>query len=199
MKRYYYILFLSIVFTAYLFSQTEENEIVKIDTDINIDSIAVTKTDTTVVEVDYLKTTDDTLAIDDCKKTGVISARVGSMLIGAIGSVTWDIPITCKTNFASKYFHGERSNTLIDGNITVFSGFGLGAGSVSKRTGNVIIKQNIYAILMYSKKDEEERVRPGLNMGMDIILWKVFSIGLDCIFVPGDFLPLLTLGLNILY
>jgi hypothetical protein len=44
-----YILILFFISTGYLFSQTEENEIVKIDTDINIDSVVVTN-------VEYIKT-----------------------------------------------------------------------------------------------------------------------------------------------
>jgi hypothetical protein len=196
MKRYYYILVLSIIFTAYLFSQTKENEIVKVDTYINTDSVAVTKIDTTVVEVDYLKTTDDTLAIDDCKKTGIISARLGSLLFYFSGSVTWDIPITCNTNFAAKCFYSGGGD-LGGSHSQVISGFGLGLGYVTKKTDNVIIRYNIYPSLGVVRHNKA--VKFGLNVGGDIILWKVFSIGLDFIAFDGTFVLLPTVGLNIVY
>jgi hypothetical protein len=191
MKRYYYILFLSLIFTAYLFSQTEENEIVKIDTYINTDSVAVTKIDTTVVEVDYLKTTDDTLAIDDCKKTGVISARFGSLILINTGFVTWDIPISRKTTIVTKGFYG------ISGVDTggIFSGIGLGLGYVGRYvTNDIIIKGNICASLMYV--DKKINNHPVINLEIDIILWKVFSVGIE---LMGGSIPLPTIGLNIVY
>jgi hypothetical protein len=60
MKKLHYILVLSLIFTAYLFSQTEENEIIKTDTVIKIDTIIVIKVDTIVVEesVNRLDTAD---------------------------------------------------------------------------------------------------------------------------------------------
>ena len=50
MKRLHYMLVLFIIFTGCLFSQSEENKIIKVDTVIRVDTIIVRKTDTVVVK-----------------------------------------------------------------------------------------------------------------------------------------------------
>jgi hypothetical protein len=202
MKKYYYILLLSIIFTAYLFSQTEENEIVKVDTVIKIDTIIVIKVDTIVVAKPVSKQEEktnlsnyiyhDTLAIDDCQKTGIISAKLGSLIFINIGSVTLDIPITCKLGFAAKGFYEIRS-------ISPRSGFGLGLGYVHKYvTDDIIIKGNvIYPFLGLGVT--KNKTRFGLNVGGDIIFSNIFSVGLDFTAFEKQILPFLTVGLNILY
>ena len=219
----YYILFCFFIFTNYLFSQVEENEIINTDTIIgyNIDSVVATKIDTTIFSEpvneieektdlskynfynDYLadlKKTSlihsdiaDTLAINDCKNIGIISAKFGSLiLLVNAGFITWDILINCKTTIATKVFYGGTIFTTDD----IFSGFGLGVGYVPKKTGNVIIKGNIYVYAMYfDKRISYDRF--GINLGMDVI-WKVFSVGIDTFVFKDGFLPLLTLGLNII-
>ena len=109
MQRFSFILVLSIIFTGYLFSQSEENEIIEMYTLTKANTIVATETDTTIFSElvneqegqtdlskynfynDYLadlkKTSfihsdiTDTLAINDCKKTGIISAKFGSLIL----------------------------------------------------------------------------------------------------------------------
>ena len=229
MKRLYYILVLFFIFTGYLFPQVEENEkiemytLTKVNTIVaaKADTITIAKIDTTIFaeivneeeKKDFIKydfyndylaglkknsfihsDITDALSVDDCKKTGIISARVGTIIVVGAVSVTWDVPISCKINFATKGFYGEH--VVVESGNDVFSGFGIGLGYVAKRTNNVIIRFNIYSSLVYS---HDEKVVFGINVGTDVILWKVFSIGIDALFFKGGFIPLPTIGLNIIY
>jgi hypothetical protein len=45
----------------------------------------------------------------------------------------------------------------------------------------------------------DKKVSPGFNVGIDLILWEVFSVGLDFINFKRGFAPILTVGLNIVY
>jgi hypothetical protein len=190
MKKLHYILVLSIIFTGYLFSQTEENETIKVDTFTKVDTVVVEQQEKKDFEKydfynDYLSNlpkTNDTPAIDS-KKTGIFSARFGSVIANNAISFTLDIPIIDTINFAVKYFKvglGFENGDLI-------SGFGLGLGYVASRSDNVILRFNIYPSLGFSKGTyvindrikEKTDTRFGLNLGGDIILWKVFSVGLD--------------------
>jgi hypothetical protein len=95
MKRFRFILILSFISTAYLFSQIEGNEIIKTDTVITIDSVVATKIDTT----DVL----DTLIIKR-EKISIISIGAGT---SAYTAQTINDPII---SFAirspiSSYFH----------------------------------------------------------------------------------------------
>jgi hypothetical protein len=225
MKTLYYVLVLFIISTVYLFSQSEENEIIEMYTLTNANTLVATETDTTIVSEpvneqeeqtdlskynfynDYLadlqKTSfihsDDTLAVNDCKKTGIISAKGGitiadGTVVSAI-SVAWDIPISCKINFATKYFYGEYGN-IMDAGGEAFSGFGLGVGYVSKRTNNIILRHNIYIALLNL---HHKGFYLGINIGTDVILWKVFSVGMDASVFNGHFYLFPTVGLNIVY
>jgi len=49
MERFNFILILSLIFTSYLFSQTEENEIIEMYTLTNANTITMTKIDTVIV------------------------------------------------------------------------------------------------------------------------------------------------------
>jgi len=222
MKKFSFILILFFISTCYLFSQTEEDEIIEMYTVTNANTITITKTDTVIVAetinkqeeqtdlskynfyndylVDLKKTIfihsdiADTLAVNDCKETGIISAKFGSLvLLVNAGSITWDILINCKTTIATKVFYGG----IVFGFHDIFSGFGLGLEYVSKKTNNVILRYNLYASLMNHYK--QVGPGPGINIGTDVILWKVFSVGLDVFVFKGYFLPFLTAGLNIIY
>jgi len=211
-----FILILSIIFTGYLFSQTEGNETIKADTVINIDSVVVAdpvngqkKKDFKKYDFynDYLPSlpkttkTNDKLTIDDSTKISIISAKLGFLLFWANASVTLDIPIGYKSNFAAKCFYFGALDP--GGNSKYWKGLGLGLGIVTKKTDNVIIKYNMYPSLVVSDRDHGEKVGFAMNIGMDVILWKVLSVGLDVIIFDkngvGGFVPLPTVGLNIVY
>ena len=217
MKRFSFILVLSVILTGYLFSQSEENEIINTDTVIDIDSVIVAepvneqegKEDFIKYDFynDYLadlkKTsfinTDiaDTLVINDCKSTGVVSAKFGSLIFLNVGFVTCDIPIDCKTNIVVNGLYGVGMG-VDGGQYGVFSGFGLGLGFASKKTSNVIIRGNICPSLLYGNGKTSFII----NIGTDVILWKVFSIGLDFMFCPLttiNVFPIPTIGLNVVY
>jgi len=222
MKRFKYILVLTIIFTSYIFSQVEENEIIDMDT--------VTRVDTVIVEQegkkdfknydfyndylanlpktnksDNLKTNDDKLpTINDSTKIIIISAKLGYLVFWVNASVTLDIPIDYNFNFATKCFSFGILNP--GGSNKYWKGLGLGIGVVTKKTDNVIIKYNMYPSLVVSDKDHGEKVGFGMNIGMDVILWKVLSVGLDVTSIGNKSggssippFPLLTVGLNIVY
>jgi len=210
MKRFKYILILSIIFNAYLFSQVEKNEIINVDTVINIDTVVITKADTIVVEEPintpkekdenyfynhglFSNRTDDGKT-DDCKKTGIISVKFGSLILVNVGSVALDIPINCNTNFAARYSYGA---VLGNSHDDIFSGFGLGLGYMAKRTNNVIIRFNVYSSLTFIHGNKKPGF--GFSIAGDIILWKVFSIGLDSFISTNGFAPFPTVGLNVVY
>jgi len=211
MKRFSFILVLSVILTDYLFSQVAENEIIKTDTATNIDFFVITKADTTVVEepIDIPKEKDENYfynhglfsnrtddgKTDDCKKTGIISAKIGTIIAAATISVAWDIPINCKTNFATKYFYSAYGGNM-EGGGEFLSGYGLGVGYVSKRTNNVILRHNIYIALVNL---HHKHFTLGINLGTDVILWKVFSVGVDAFVFKGHFYPIPTVGLNVVY
>ena len=55
MRRFYYILILLFMFTIYLFSQSEGNELIKVDTVVRVDTVIISKIDTVIVGyVDHL-------------------------------------------------------------------------------------------------------------------------------------------------
>jgi len=191
MKRKYFLV-LFFIFTAYLFSQTEENKLISMDTIIRVDTVIVIKIDTVVVANLINEHKEE---IDDCQKIGIISVKAGSLIFINAGYVTWDVPITCKTTIAAKSFYGGGG--FEHGKI--FSGFGLGIGFVSG-PGDIITKFNICPSLGFIHTYKKEKPLFGLNVSGDIILWKVFSIGLDIIVFnkdTGAILP--TIGLNIVY
>jgi len=190
MKRIYFLV-LFFISTAYLFPQTEENRLIKTDTIIRVDTVIVIKVDTVVVAKPINEHEEK---IDDCRKIGIISVKAGSLIFINAGSVTWDVPITCKTTIAAKGFYGGGGFE----NGKIFSGFGLGIGFVSGH-GDIITKFNIYPSLGFIHTYKKEKPRFGLNVSGDIILWKVFSIGLDSFALMNGFIPLPTIGLNIVY
>jgi hypothetical protein len=196
MKRYNYILILYIIFTAYLFSQTEENKII-IDTVINIDSVMVSEPVNEIEEKidlkdylykDYLEKNDSTDYT--IEKIGIISARVGTgYYIPIAVSITLDIPISGMEQNIT--FHCA---TFIGSHI-----IGLGLGYVSKRTNNLIIKENVRLSYMYLFN----KPKFGLFIGTDI-LFKVYkpfylSISMEGGFGSGTMILMISLGLNIVY
>jgi hypothetical protein len=166
MKQLYYILFLFVIFTAYLFSQIEENKLIKKDTVIviKVDTVLVAELVNIVAE-----------SINNCKETSVVSAKAGVGILAATLSATWDVPIGCNTNFVSKCFYGLSIPKLDISRSNMpsfhFVNFGLGVGSVVKKTDNVIIKYNICPTLQFIKG---QNMKLGLNLGTDI-MFKVFE------------------------
>ena len=213
MKKFSFILILSFISTCYLFSQSEENEIIKVDTvvvkqqekkdfkqyDFYNDYLPnLPKTN----KSDNLKTNDDKLpTINDSTKITIISPELGFLLLWLNASVALDIPIDYNFNFVAKCFYFGAFD--IGGGSEYWKGVGLGIGVVTKKTDNVIIKYNICPSLVVSDKDHGEKVGFGMNIGMDIILWKALSFGLDTTIIDKKggghyvgFMPLLTVGLN---
>jgi len=222
MKTLYYVLVLSIIFTGYLFSQSEENEIIEMYTLTKANTIVATETDTTIFSEhvneqegkedfikynfynDYLadlKKTSfintniaDTLAVNDCKKTGIISAKAECTLFFLGGSVTWNMPLRYYSNitFASKCLLVVEGGS--GGGIS--TGFGLGLGYIAKRSDDVILRFNIYPSFMFT---HNEKFIFGIIAGTDVIIWNVFSVGIDAFVFSGHFYPFPTVGLNIVY
>jgi hypothetical protein len=217
MKKFHYILVLSVIFTVYLFPQTEENETIKVDKVTRVDTIVVEQQEKKDFKQydfynDYLSNlqkTNDTLVIDNSKKTLIFSARFGNLLLTFAGSITLDLidlPIIGNASFATKCFYVLGGDP---GGSSMFApGFGLGLGVYRySEIGNIIGKLNIYPSLsnvsfgLYGNK----KVVLGLNTGYDIIFGEVFSIGIDIFIFP--FIEkkgysnsiLLTVGLNKVY
>jgi hypothetical protein len=211
MKRYYYILVLSIILTAYLFSQTKENEIVKIDTVLKIDSIAVIKVDTIVVvelaneqeekkEFKQYSGLYGLFSTYDCKKTVIISARIGVGLLAGAFSATLDIPVSFNTNIAAIGAFGRGG---MDGGEYSIGFFGLGLGVEPTKTDYFIFKsRTCLGLISYDRNSKHIR-EPGLNLGIDV-LFRFKFIGLSIspdIFLSQEieWFPLLSVGLNIFY
>ena len=221
MKRFSFILVLSIIFTGYLFSQSEENklisqveenEIIEMYTLTKANTIVATETGTTIFSEpaneqdekkdfkkydfynDYLadlkKTSfihsdiEDTLAINECKETGIILVELfgNPSMVGL--SATLDIPISCNINIAS-ICSGAIGG--VDGGSPVLLFLGAGVGYVFVKTDYFILRSRAcLGLLRDQGKDNGLIDRPGLNLGADILFRVKFialSIGPD-FFVP---------------
>ena len=210
MKTLYYVLVLFIISTGYLFSQSEENETIKVDTVIKKDTVVVEQQEKKDFKKndfynDYLHSlpkTNDTFAIDDNKKTGIISAKAECTFFFLGGSVIWNMPLRYYSNitFASKCLLSVEGGSD-DGISTCF---GLGLGYVNSESANTTLRVNIYPVLWtnYHKYTNNTFVY-GLNLGGDIIFGNIFSIGLDAIGFKDHtdmaFIMFLNMGLNIVY
>jgi hypothetical protein len=218
------MLVLFIIFTGSLFSQDGINEILEEDTITLINTAVVTEIDTVVIEesvseagekidlsnydfysdyLDYIKKTnsiDDVLIMNECKKTGMISAKAGIGFFIGTASLSLDIPLDNKTAML-KYV--KVASGGVDGVGKVASFFGFGPGFVTKRTENFIFKLNMCIGAM---SDFGERKIWGIGGGVGAdMLFKVFkpcyfSIGPDIIIGhSGDFIGVISLGLNLVY
>ena len=211
MRKLYYILSLFFISTVYLFSQTEENEIIKIDTVIRVDTVTIIKFDTVIViEIDtiiveepineqegkkefikkdfyndYLSTITDTLK----KDRGIASVRLG--IGGLIGfSLTWDSQIYNWLNYSSAAFLVARFSD------TVFA-YCFGLGIVPVRTKNSTLKFDIRPCLLFVK-----HFTFGTNLGIDF-RYRAISLSLDISLAPDGAknggIGLLSLGYNFKY
>jgi hypothetical protein len=217
MKKLYYILALLIISTGYLFPKSERNKdtVIKLDTAIVKESVV----DTVVIEksvnvkkendlikyyfyndyLDYIKknnSINDTILINKCKKTGIISGQIGTgILIGVVYSMALDIPINCKINITSKYATGIAGMH----GANRFSSLGIGLGYVATKTNYFILKLNVYPSLELYKKEQ----KLGVNIGADILLKVVepcyMSINSEFYAVEDGFTVMISLGLNLVY
>ena len=222
MKKLNYILALLFIFTAYLFSQTEGSETIKVDTVVRIDTIQIEEADTTVLEVsvidtivvaepvnkqdeqtdlskynfykDYLSSLQpkDTLLLKDCKATNIISARAGIGLFAVAFSTTYDTPISCNVNIAVKCFTGYVVNDFDRGG-GIFFNFGVGLAHVIRKTDNSMVKVNLCPTLMFVKG-----VKFGVNLGVDVIFAKIISISPEVLLCSSGYF-MLSFGINKLY
>ena len=223
MNKINFMLVLFIISTNYLFSQGERNEIVEKDTITLVNIAVITEIDTVVIEesvsevgekidlsnydfysdyLDYIKQTnhsDDVLIVNECKKTGTISAKVGIGFFVGAASLSLDIPLGCNKTSMVKYVKAGAGG--VDGDANVFSFFGFGPGFVIKRTENFVLKLNMSVGVM---SDERNIWGIAGGVGADM-LFKIFkpcyfSIGPDIIIGhSGDFIGVISLGLNIVY
>ena len=207
MTKCYYVFILFFISISNLFSQTEGNETIKIDTIIRVDTVTAIEIDTTMVEEsvsekekkefvkldfynNYLPSLKpkDTLVI-----ISIISPRivVGPLLVGV--SFTWDCPINHRFNFSSAAF-------LVAGLLDVGTMYCFGLGIVPARTNNFILKFNIRPDLIIVHKASIF----GLNIGIDFI-YKAISLSPDISFgkrIYGRYwegIILLSLGYNFKY
>ena len=138
MKNLPYILLLLSISTGYLFSQTEENEIIQRDTVIIVDTVIVTRVDT-IMLIEH----NDTLAVKLSKTNPyVISANLGGGVLGIFTTAILSCPTSEVLSFVLKYRIGAlgfdtRSN-LQDINLAL----GLGGGIIVKGTDGYISKIN---------------------------------------------------------
>jgi hypothetical protein len=198
MRTIHYILVLLFISTTYIFSQSEKNELKKVDTVIvsRIDTVVITRVDTIIV--DEFISIGDKVVVDDCKKTGMISAKLGVGLFMGATSFSLDIPAGCNKTIIPKYINAGGG--MNDANFKR-SFFGLGLGFVTKRTDNFICKLNMCAGVM-SDLDKRE-IGIGGGVGVDI-LFKIFK---PCYFsISPDFntgrygsIGVIFLGINIVY
>ena len=221
MTKWHYVLILFFIFPVYLFPQTEENEVIKVDTVIKADTIIIEEpeVDIMVIEVpikeqdeqidlgnyiykdylDYLKkTTQKTNSftsdtVDRCKKTCILSARIGGGILAVAFSVSLDIPVSCNTNIVSAYTIGRAG---IDGALYI-NFFEFGLGFILKKSDNFILKTRVCLGSIFGT--------PGAHFGADIIFRFKFiglSIGPD-FFIDSrkkgtPFPFVISVGLNIL-
>jgi len=215
------LLVLFIIFTGYLFSQYERNEILEEDTITPANTAVVTEIDTVVIEesvsepkekkdlsnydfykdyLDYIKKTnsmDDTILVNECKKTGMISAKAGIGFFMGTTSLSLDIPLDCNKTIMFKY--GRSGGGMNDGNFESYF-FVVGSGVVTKRTENFIFKLNTCVGVM---SNERKTWGMGFTLGADM-LFKIykscyFSIGPDINAGYGGFVGVISLGLNLVY
>ena len=212
------VLVFFIIFTGSLFSQDEGNEIIEEDTITLANTVVVTEVDAVVVEesvsepeekidlsyydfyndyLDYVKKTnsiDDTILVNVCKSTGIISGRIGVFLIGIAYSVALDIPIDCNNNITAKYITCIGG---IDGPHR-FSFLGVGLGHVATKTKYFILKLYVCPGLAL-----DDKRGPGMSAGADI-LFKIFepcyiSINPNFLAIPSGLAGMVSLGLNLVY
>ena len=222
MKKIKCMLVLLIISTGSLFSQDERNEILGEDTITLTNTFVVTEVNTIVIEesvseqgekkdlsnygfyndyLDYVKQTnssDNVLIVNECKKTGMISAKAGLGLFWGTASLSLDIPLGCNTTSMIKY--GIAGGGM-DGSMFKVDFFVFGPGVVIKRTENFIFKLNMCIGVM---SDERNIWGIAGGVGADM-LFKIFkpcyfSIGPDIMMDRyGEFLYVISLGLNIVY
>jgi hypothetical protein len=149
MKRCSFVVVLTIIFNAYLCSQTEENETIKVDTVTRVDTIVVEQQEKKDFKKydfynDYLPNLpkiNDTLAIENSKKISIISAEFEFSLYLLGGSVSWDISsIRGNTTFGFKCFVGRSG---LGANRPIIPCFGPVLGYVTSKSDNIILKFNI--------------------------------------------------------
>ena len=221
MQRFSFILVLSVIFTGYLFSQSEENEIIKTDTVVVIEPVDEQKEKKDFKKNDfyndYLSSlkknnsisldTTTTFAIDDCKKIEPLyigSLKVGAILIFPVVSVGIDIPIYYRFNIAAE-FSGVG---WISGGVGWYYGLGVGYTIVRTKCDNFILKLNTYIsnidVSLYVNP-----MTPTFNIESDI-LFKMskhtyISINIGSFVQYNSWkhhttcLPHLSLGLNVVF
>jgi len=192
MKIFYYILFLSLIFTDYLFSQSEKNEIIKVDT-VVVEQQGKKDFKKYDFYNDYLASLpkiNDTLAIENSKKISIISAKCEFSLYLLGGSVSWDVSLICdNTTFGFKCFVDREG---LGANRPIIPYFGSGLGYVTSKSDNIILKFNICPNLWLVNNYTSTKF--GLDLGGDIILWKRFSIGMTHHVLEDTGFTFLTVG-----
>ena len=128
MIRFYYILVLLFMFTSYLFPQSEEKKIIKVDTVVIVDTIIVVEVDTVTIEEIVV----DTDYLPYLKETG------SDTIFNGISRVGTDDPLAFKK--------GDRITIAVLGGGAAFTTKSSGGiGSVAVRVGN-----NFHAVIKYS-------------------------------------------------
>lgn len=173
MKNIYYILVLFFIFTNYLLSQNGVNEqIIKVDTVIRIDTVVIIKIDT--VEKDNEK-----------KGVYIISAKGGIGLLQVSASANFDIPLN-KLNLTSKYIvitTGDPGGG--GGKATTF--LGLGLGFITKKTDHYISKLNLY--IGRGRFHTSGRFAFGIGVGWDMLFGSnhlYFSVSPECVIAQSN-------------
>ena len=225
MKKLNYILSLLFISTGYIFSQTEENKIIKEDTIIKIDTIIIIEdliSDTVILAEpksgqdkqtdlskyyfykDYLSflkknnsTNDADTLLNLGKSINIISLRASVFLFGLIGSFVWDIPAAMIKSPTTVSISGF-TGTAGDpgGGGFSFSGVGVGLSVKSVKSKNFIIKYNIRPGVMFG---DPKVSGPCFDLGVDFIFFKIISISPGVLGAKKNVIPTISLGLNYIY
>ena len=128
---------------GYLFSQSEINEqIIKVDTVIKIDTMAITKTEESDFFYRHGVFRNPDRKWSETRAPFIISAKVGLGPFVTSYTASLDIPINHETGITAKY--GDIRTYDIGGGGDATSFFALGVGTIYKRTDNYISKLNFY-------------------------------------------------------
>jgi len=214
MKPLYYVLVLFIISTVYLFSQSEKNEIIRVDTVVieQQEKKDFKKYDFYNDYLADLKKTGDTLAIkrNDMEIPYISSVKIGAGLPFGIVSFGMDIPIYYRLSIVAEL------GCCVGGIEGIFADlyYGLGLGYIAVRTRNdkFILKLNSYICKISHLSTEKgfDTDKLTFHIGSDI-LFKMskhtyISFGVASFIVQSTwswehkiyFVPQISLGLNVM-
>ena len=212
MTKWYYVLILLFISTGYLFSQTEENKIVQIDTVVSVDTIQIEKADTTMVEESIVDTVivGEPISDPEEKKEFIKQDFYNDYLISLPDTINYLIkkkPVDT-TDYKNKKMglfsarmsgFGFVSTSFVldiptnDNMLNISSYLCFTAGNGDMVLGLGIAYLPIKNKNFILKWDLRPSIIPGgggtifgLNVGIDCIIFKFISISQDCLIFVGN-------------